>query len=143
MKKSYHTIGKQGKVNEQELAGFLAKNGQFLMPMVDLIEQCRLACDELIDVTGRAAIEAVLQLSASQAAGGPAQQGKRRAGDVVFYGRQPGQVMLSDRKLEVQRPRLRRRLSLDHASTQEKRQLLLVERDFFRLRPEVFAPKLG
>ena len=31
MKKSYHTIGKQGKVNEQELAGFLAKNGQFLM----------------------------------------------------------------------------------------------------------------
>ena len=109
MKKSYHSIGKQGKVNEQELAGFLARNGQFLVPMVDLIEQCRLACDELIDVTGRAAIEAVLQLSASQAAGGPAQQGKRRVGDVVFYGRQPGQVMLSDRKLEVQRPRLRRR----------------------------------
>jgi transposase-like protein len=109
VKKSYHTIGKQGKVNGQELAGFLAKEGQFLMPMVDLIEQCRLACDELIDVTGRAAIEAVLQLSASQAAGGAAQQGKRRAGDVVFYGRQPGQVMLSDRKLEVERPRLRTR----------------------------------
>jgi transposase-like protein len=51
----------------------------------------------------------VLQLSASQAAGGAAQQGKRRAGDVVFYGRQPGQVMLSDRKLEVERPRLRTR----------------------------------
>ena len=109
MKKSYHTIGKQGKVNQQELAGFLARNGQFLMPMVDLIEQCRWACDELIDVTGRATIEAVLQLSASQAAGGPAHQGKRRAGDVVFYGRQTGQVMLSDRKLEVQRPRLRKR----------------------------------
>ena len=109
MKKSYHTIGKQGKVNEQELAGFLARNGQFLMPMVDLIEQCRLACDELIDVTGRAAIQAVLQLSAGQAAGGPAQQGKRRAGEVVFYGRQPGQVTLSDRKLEVERPRLRTR----------------------------------
>ena len=107
MKKSYHTIGKQGKVNEQELAGFLAKNGQVLLPMVDLIEQCRLACDELIDVTGRAAIEAVLQLSANQAAGGPAQQGKRRPGEVVFHGRQPGQVMLSDRKLEVERPRLR------------------------------------
>jgi hypothetical protein len=57
------------------------------MPMVDLIEQCRLACEELIDITGRAAIEAVLQLSASQAAGGPAQQGKRRIGDVVFYPR--------------------------------------------------------
>ena len=92
MKKTYHTIRKQGKVNEQELAAFLAKNGQALLPMVDLIEQCRMACDELIDVTGRAAIQAVLQLSASQAAGGPQQQGKRRSGDVVFYGRQAGQV---------------------------------------------------
>ena len=109
MKKSYHSIGKQGKVNEQELAGYLARSGQFLLPLVDLIEQCRLACDELIDVTGRAAIDAVLQLSASQAAGGPAQQGKRRYGEVVFHGRQRGQVMLSDRKLEVQRPRLRTR----------------------------------
>jgi transposase-like protein len=109
VKTSYHTIGKQGKVNEKELAGFLARGGQFLLPMVDLIEQCRMACDELIDVTGRAAIEAVLQLSANQAAGGPAQQGKRRSGDVVFHGRQSGQVMLSDRRLEVERPRLRTR----------------------------------
>ena len=109
MKKSYHTIGKQGKTNEQELAGFLARQGQFLLPMMDLIEQCELACDQLIDVTGRAAIQAVLQLSASQAAGGPAQQGKRRNGEVVFHGRQAGQVMLSDRKLEVERPRLRTR----------------------------------
>ncbi len=107
MKKTYHTIRKQGKANEQELAGFLAKNGQALLPMVDLIEQCQVACDELIDVTGRAAIQAVLQLSAIEAAGGPQQQGKRRSGDVVFYGRQAGQVLLSDRKLEVQRPRLR------------------------------------
>jgi hypothetical protein len=99
----------QGKVNEQELAGYLARSGQFLLPMVDLIEQCRLACDELIDLTGRAAIDSVLQLSASQAAGGPAQQGNRRYGEVVFHGSHRGQVMLSDRKLEVQRPRLRTR----------------------------------
>jgi transposase-like protein len=58
---------------------------------------------------GHPPIEAVLQLSASEAAGGPAQQGKRRPGEVVFYGRQPGQVMLGDRKLEVERPRLRTR----------------------------------
>jgi len=49
-----------------------------------------MACNELIDVTGRAAIQAVLQLSATQAAGGPQQQGKRRAGDVVFYGPSTG-----------------------------------------------------
>ncbi len=107
MKKSYHTIGKQGKINEQQLASFLVKNGQGLLPMVDLIEQCQLACDELIDVTGRAAIQAVLHLSAMKAAGGPPQQGKRRSSEVVFYGRQPGQVFLQDRKLEVDRPRLR------------------------------------
>jgi len=106
---NYRTIAKQGKVNEQELTSFLAKNGQTLLPMVDLIEQCQVACNELIDVTGRAAIQAVLQLSAMEAAGGPPQQGKRRVGDVVFYGRQVGQVFLSDRKLEVERPRLRRK----------------------------------
>ena len=48
--------------------------------MVDLIGQCRMACDELIDVTGRATIQAVLQLSAMEAVGGPPQQGKRRGG---------------------------------------------------------------
>ena len=107
MKKTYQTIRKQGKVNDKELASFLVKNGQALLPMVDLIEQCQLACDELIDVTGRATIQAVLQLSAMEAAGGPPQQGKRRSSDAVFYGRQPGQVFLQDRKLEVNRPRLR------------------------------------
>jgi transposase-like protein len=107
VKTTYHTIRKQGKINEKQLASFLVKNGQGLLPMVDLIEQCQLACDELIDVTGRATIQAVLQLSAMEAVGGPPQQGKRRSSDVVFYGRQPGRVILSDRKLEVERPRLR------------------------------------
>jgi transposase-like protein len=107
VKKTYHTIRKVGKVNEQELATFLTKNGQGLLPMVDLIEQSRMACDQLIDVTGRAVLQAVLQLSAAQVAGGPQQQGKRRSASVVFYGRQAGQVMLSDRKLQVERPRLR------------------------------------
>ena len=109
MKKPYQTIRQQGKVNEQQLATFLTKNGQGLLPMVDLIEQSRLACDKLIDVTGRAVLQAVLQLSAAQVAGGPQQQGKRRPTDVVFYGRQAGQVMLSDRKIQVERPRLRRK----------------------------------
>lgn len=109
MKRSYHTINKQGKTNARELGEFLSKNGQQLLPMVGLIEQCRMACDELIDVAGRATIQAVLDLSAQQAAGGPRQQGKQRAGEVVWYGRQAGTVLLSDRKLSVQRPRLRQK----------------------------------
>jgi hypothetical protein len=51
---NYHTIVKQGEVNVEELAGFLARRGQFMPPLVGLIEQRRLACDELIDVTVRA-----------------------------------------------------------------------------------------
>jgi transposase-like protein len=107
VKKSYHTINNEGKANERKLAEFLARSGQLLLPMVDLIEQCQCACDELIDVTGRAAIQAVLRLSAEQAAGGPPQQGKPRTGNVVFHGQQAGMVMLRERKLRVQRPRLR------------------------------------
>lgn len=109
MKRNYHTIEKQGKGSARKLGELLSKNGQLLLPMVDLIEQCRMACDELIDVAGRATIQAVLELSAQQAAGGPRQQGKQRAGEVVWYGGQPGTVMLSDRKLAVQRPRLRKK----------------------------------
>ncbi len=43
MKKPYHTIRKQGKFNRKELATFLTKNGQGLLPMVDLITQCQMA----------------------------------------------------------------------------------------------------
>jgi transposase-like protein len=109
VKRPYQTIRQQGQANEQELTAFLTKNGQGLLPMVELIEQSRLACDQLIDVTGRAMLQAVLQLSAAEVAGGPPQQGRRRSAGVVFYGRQAGQVMLSDRKIQVERPRLRRK----------------------------------
>ena len=83
MRKSYHTIEKMGKANARRLAEFLSKNGQFLLPMLDLIEQCRLACDELIDIAGRATVQAVLELSAQQVAGGPPASGptaRRRGG---------------------------------------------------------------
>ena len=109
MKKAYRTIRNEGKANQQDLAKFLSNNGQILLPMVNLVEQCRLACDDLIALAGRATLQAVLDLSAAEAAGGPPQQGKRRSSAVVFYGHQPGQVMLGDRQLEVNRPRLRTR----------------------------------
>ena len=73
--------------------------------MVDLIEQSRLAVDELIDITGRATIEAVLQLSAEQVAG-PRTPGQRRTGP-LWHGRQAGRVCLKERKLGVSKPRLR------------------------------------
>ena len=106
MKRNYHTIDKQGKVGERKLTEFLVRNGQALLPMMELIEHSRMAIDELIDVMGRASIEAVLELSAAQIAG-PPQQGKTRAADLVWHGTQPGRVYLKERKLKVNRPRLR------------------------------------
>lgn len=106
VKRNYHTIASTGKANERKLAEFLSRNGQFLLPMVELIEQSRMAVDELIDVAGRVTIEAVLNLSAQQLAGVPS-QGKRKQGEIYWHGTQPGSVYLSQRKLPVDKPRLR------------------------------------
>ena len=73
MERRYHTIEKK---DTQALVRFWTKNGQALLPMVELIEQSKLAVDELIDVLGRASIEAVLQLSA-QGMAGPRHPGKK------------------------------------------------------------------
>jgi putative transposase len=108
VKRSYHTTDKQGKVGEQKLREFLVHNGQALLPMLELIEQSRMAVDELIDVMGRASIEAVLELSARQVAGAP-QQGKAREGDIGWHGTQRGRVYLKERQLRVNKPRLRRK----------------------------------
>jgi putative transposase len=108
VKRSYHTIDKQGKVGERKLAQFLVRNGQAMLPMLELIEQSRMAIDELIEVMGRASLEAVLQLSAMQVAG-PPQQGKARQPDIVWHGSQPGRVCLKERQLRVNKPRLRRK----------------------------------
>lgn len=105
MKRNYHTVTKMGQANAGRLAEFLSRNGQVLLPMVDLIEQSRLAVDELIDVAGRATLETVLQLSAEQVAG-PGTPGKERE-EVVWHGRQRGRVCLKERKLGVSKPRLR------------------------------------
>ena len=108
MRRNYHTIDKQGRVGERKLAEFLVRNGQGLLPMLELIEQSRLAIDELIDVMGRASVEAVLELSAREVAGVP-QRGKAREADLVWHGRQPGRVCLRERQLRVTKPRLRKK----------------------------------
>jgi len=85
----------------------LARNGQVLLPMVELIEQSKMAVDELIDVLGRAQVEAVLRLSAERIAG-PPHPGKK-GGTIGWHGREEGTVCLKERKLRVKRPRLRKK----------------------------------
>ncbi|GAH46688.1 unnamed protein product, partial [marine sediment metagenome] len=81
--------------------------GQLLLPMLELIEQAEAAVDEVIDVVGRASIEAILLLSAQQVAG-PQHKGKS-TGDVRWHGKQNGVVTLAERKLRIDKPRLRRK----------------------------------
>lgn len=108
VKRNYHTLDKRGKANERKLVEFLAQNGQQILPMVELITESRMAIDDLVNAMGRATIETVLQLSAEQVAG-PQQQGRRRGEGIFWHGKQAGSVYLRERKLKVQKPRLRRK----------------------------------
>jgi putative transposase len=95
------------KTDSRKLTEFLCQEGQFLLPMVELITGTEMAVDQLIAVTGRAAIEAVLTLSAQEVAG-PKHPGKA-TGEITWYGHQPTTIPLSERKLRVDKPRLRRK----------------------------------
>lgn len=91
--------------DSEKLARFLASEGQLLLPMLDLITEAELAVDELIDVMGRATIEAILLMSAAEVAG--ERHPGRKAGEVRRHGSQGGVAPLAERKLRVRRPRLR------------------------------------
>jgi transposase-like protein len=105
MKASYQVVSPK---DSRPLSEFLAKEGQFLLPMLDLITQAEMAVDELIDMAGRATIEAVLTLSAQELAGAK-HPGRKGDGEVGWHGRQKGVVCLAERKLRVDKPRLRRK----------------------------------
>ncbi len=93
--------------NRKKLREILSSKGQALLPFLDAIERTEIAIDEVIDVAGRATIEAVLDLSA-QSVAGEKHPGKKGS-DVRWHGRQGGVVSLAERKLRVSRPRLRRK----------------------------------
>jgi Mg/Co/Ni transporter MgtE len=66
MKRRYEVTEQTDK---RAVAEFLKREGQFLLPMVELVERAELAIDEVIEVMGRATIEAVLDMSAEAVAG--------------------------------------------------------------------------
>ena len=103
--KTAYQISSKG--NTRHLARFLASNSQVILPMVELIERSQLAVDQLLEDLGRGTLEAVLLISAAGVAG-ESHRG-RRGGEIVRHGQQRGVVPLSNRKLRVERPRLRLR----------------------------------
>ena len=112
MRTDYQVVDSTSKLGSRELAEFLAKDGQLLLPMLDLITQGQRAIDEVIDVMGRATIEAILKMSAEEVAG-RRQQGKATDRPVYWHGTQAGRVALAERQLRVDKPRLRKRRPRD------------------------------
>ena len=95
--KAAYQIANRG--DSRALAEFLSQEGQLLLPMLELITQAEMSVDELIDVAGRATIEAILKLSAQEVAG-PKHPGKA-TGAIRWHGGQNGVVSLAERKLRA------------------------------------------
>ena len=93
--------------DSRKLAEYLSQDGQLLLPLLELITNTEAAVDELIDLAGRATIEAILVLSAREVAGD--KRPGKKTGQVGWHGRQKGVVPLAERKLRVEKPRLRRK----------------------------------
>ena len=109
MKRPYRIVHDTSTASSRELADWLAKDGQLLVPLVELLEKGERAIDDVIDVMGRATVEAVLQMSAEQVAG-PKAQGRRGPDrEVCWHGVQGGRVALKERQLRVAKPRLRKK----------------------------------
>jgi putative transposase len=98
-------------VGQHDIAGAVrgafAEQGQVLLPILELVENARASIDELMNGAARGFVEQLLVLSAQEVAG--AKHPGRREGEVLWHGSQPGRVVLAERTLALQRPRLRSR----------------------------------
>jgi hypothetical protein len=54
MSQAYQIVGTENRLSSDQLATMLSREGQWLLPLVGLIDQAECAVDEVIDVMGRA-----------------------------------------------------------------------------------------
>ena len=103
MKRKYE---KKGPPDKAGLGSCWRRTADYLLPLVNVFALAGGALDQIIDVIGRAAIGAVLDISAANVAG-EKQPGKERKGaGAAYHGRQRGRVYLAD-PVRVEKPRLR------------------------------------
>ena len=98
---------RRGQPDKAGLRELLARDGRgHQLPLVNVFALAGGALDHIINVIGRAAIEAVLGISAAEVAG-ERQPGRKRDGvGAACHGRQRGRVYLADRAVRVEKPRL-------------------------------------
>ena len=94
------------KHDTQRLAACFAEQEQVLVPLLALIEDAKASIDELMSDTARAFVEQLLIVSAQEVAGW--KHPGKRTGEIRWHGTQSGRIVLAERKLRLQRPRLRR-----------------------------------
>jgi len=104
VRREYQIVGRKGSA---ALRQFLAREGAALVPMMELLEAGKVAVEELVGEMGKAALEAVLLISAEQVAGPP--HPGRPGGAIRRHGEQGGIVALGGQKVRVSKPRLRRK----------------------------------
>lgn len=92
--------------DELGIAEFFRSRGLALMPLVQLLSECKVKLNDVLAGAGQGLIEWLLQLSAESLAG-PKSQGREVERQLVWYGQQAGRVGLLERDVRVMRPRLR------------------------------------
>jgi transposase-like protein len=105
VKKKYHIVTRADEQSASILQQFCQSNGQILLPLVEKIQSASDMVNSVIHELSLKTLETILVLSAEQIAG-PRTPG-RPSGDIRWHGSQTGTLALEDRKVKVQRPRLR------------------------------------
>lgn len=107
MKKQYHIVSRADDESASIIQQFCQSNGQILLPLVEKIQSASDMVNSVIHELGLKTLETIFILSAEQVAG--ARTPGKASGDIRWHGSQEGTVALVDRKVKVQRPRLRHR----------------------------------
>ena len=105
MKKEYQIVTRADQKSASIIQEFCQSNGQILLPLVEKIQSASEMVNSVLHELSLKTLETILVLSAEQIAG--ARTPGKTTGDIRWHGSQPGVVALADRKVKVQRPRLR------------------------------------
>ena len=89
------------------LLAHFAQCPELFAPMLNLIASGKQTIESVMNQAGRAVVELLLQLSATDIAGDKSPG--RKSGEVLWHGSQGGQICLLERRLKVSKPRLRTR----------------------------------
>ena len=68
MKERYQIVGRQVRRSEEVLNRFTQAGGQFLLPLVELVEQARMAVDDVIHELGPTIVRTANPVCGAEAA---------------------------------------------------------------------------